>query len=149
MPKLTSEKSARQLRGHYCWWTWAGLCVYHGHHTPQPPLRRLGKGSSCTECYPLPGGTSDRRPRLNYRTAKCLVPKLSPTYSQKSSQDREEGGRGLEMRVEVWIRRSESRPCGAGLYSQKLLPLGCAHSAELHWPGLAGHPAGYRESKSV
>lgn len=68
-------------------------------------------------------------------------PKLSPTYSQKPSQDREEGRRGLEMRVEVWIRKSEKRPCGAGLYSQKLLSLGCAHSAKLHWPGLAGHPA--------
>ena len=48
----------------------------------------------------------------------------------------------------VQFRISGRRPCGAGLYSQKLLPLYCGHSAELHWPGLAGHPAVDTESPS-
>jgi hypothetical protein len=30
-------------------------------------------------------------------------------------------------------------------YSQELLSLGCAHPAELGWPGLAGHPAEDKE----
>lgn len=52
------------------------------------------------------------------------------------------------MGVDVEIRRSERRRCGVGLYSQKLLSLGHAHSAELHWPGLAGHPAVDTDSPS-
>lgn len=33
-------------------------------------------------------------------------------------------------------------------FLKKLLSLGCAHSAKLHWPGLAGHPAVDTESPS-
>lgn len=49
----------------------------------------------------------------------------------------------------VWVEMIRRKALWAGLYSQKLLSLGRAHPAKLHWPGLAGPPAVDTESKSV
>lgn len=70
---------------------WGCVCLTHGKHTSQLPFQRLREGKAHTQkLSPLPGSTPDRRPRPNYRTAKFLVPAMSPIWSQKPNQDREE-----------------------------------------------------------